>query len=534
MSNPSPGRPLRVRLPLQALIIFTLISVAVFGIAYLGVARFAVREALQHLAPLFEASPEAGGAQQDAMAAAVTDTVRRAVIPAFVVAYLVLLVVVLSTSNNISRSVSQLTHAAGQIIAGSGQSIPTVNCFVCHEINSLGDALAKTVEKTRAREAELAYSEARYRALVNSLPGPAYLTDANGTMTFVSPQILDLLGYTSDEWLSEGGRFLYRLVHPEDRDGHPDTVDLRGETRIWQTEARLLHKDGSYRWMENRFACCSGDGDSFVVGLILDIDERKGVQVRMQSYTDELKFAYEELQATQQQLIRSTKLASVGELATAVAHEINNPLAAVRGLAQLLASERPDDANLQEPLQRIISNTDRIVRTIKNLRGFARPPHSGRSAVNLNLVVDDALTLLNQQLAVHQIELVLELSPELPAAHGDPFKLGQVLINLLTNARDAIQEQDTPGRITIRTWFDANDRHIYLRVADNGVGIQPEHHNDVFAPFFTTKPDGLGTGLGLSISYRIIQEHKGHLTFESEPGRGSIFTIMLPAMEETG
>jgi two-component system NtrC family sensor kinase len=244
---------------------------------------------------------------------------------------------------------------------------------------------------------------------------------------------------------------------------------------------------------------------------------------------DRLQVTSKEKDALRKRLTRSEKLALIGEIAATVAHEINNPLAAVRGLAQILISQRADDPHLREPLEQIATNTERMARTVRTLRNLGRPGTDQLEPVLLNTAVEDAVALVRAQLAEHDIELELNLAPDLPPVRGVVHMLEQVVINLLTNARDAIIATDSPGSITVRTHYDPQDGHVYLCVLDTGIGIPADHHEDIFRPFFTTKPDGEGTGLGLSISYRIVQQHHGHIRFTSQPGAGTRFTVLLPA-----
>jgi signal transduction histidine kinase len=149
----------------------------------------------------------------------------------------------------------------------------------------------------------------------------------------------------------------------------------------------------------------------------------------------------------------------------------------------------------------------------------------------LNSIVEDAAALVQAQLTDREIGLELELAADLPPVQGVAHLLEQVLINLLTNARDAVLEGGSPGTITIRTNYQPADRRVHLEVSDTGVGIPPENHANIFRPFFTTKPDDRGTGLGLSISYRIVQQHGGHLSFTSQPGGGTTFSVLLKPAE---
>ncbi len=387
------------------------------------------------------------------------------------------------------------------------------------------------MQHLHARKHTLAQSDQWYRAMVDSLPGPAFLCSSTGEMSYVAPQIESLLGYTQEEWLGNEGRFWMQLIHSEDRPGielllgEPEAAPATG-----QIEIRLQHKNGDYRWIEGRFTRFTQDNTA---GIILDVHERRQNQAQLQAYADELGVAYQELQETQQQLVQSAKLATIGELSAGVAHEIDDPLAAIRGLAQVLAGAHQDQAELAEPLHQILINTDRMTKIIRHLRRFARQASSERTTVKLNELVEEALILLHAQLDRHQIELIKDYDSDLPPISCVPYQLMQVMVNLITNARDAILAKERPGRIVIRTWHSAADGHVHCSIADTGVGIAPENRTNIFAPFFTTKKPGYGTGLGLPISFRIIQEHQGQITFDSQYGTGSTFTILLPTIPDS-
>ncbi len=235
------------------------------------------------------------------------------------------------------------------------------------------------------------------------------------------------------------------------------------------------------------------------------------------------------LKEAQVQLIQSGKLAAVGTLAAGVAHELNQPLMVIRGYAQeLLADPRLADEERREDLHRIEAQTTRMGAIINHLRDFSRQSKGKRQETDLSQVVTQALTFLGQQLKTRNVEVVQELDPALPAVWADPLQIEQVLLNLITNARDAM-EKTGMGTITIRTEV-AGDGRIALSVTDTGSGIPPDLQVRIFDPFFTTKEIGKGTGLGLSICHGIMEEHGGEIQVQSPVanGRGTCFTLVLP------
>lgn len=234
-----------------------------------------------------------------------------------------------------------------------------------------------------------------------------------------------------------------------------------------------------------------------------------------------------EMRLLQQQLIQSGKLAAVGELATGVAHELNQPLQIIRGYAQTVQEfyQAGDviDKELLADLHKIVEGTGRMMRIIDHLRAFARQENGQFTLVQLNTVVENALLFVAQQLRNQNIEIVTALQAALPHVRADPHQLEQVLLNLFSNARDAMPGG---GQVLVRT--EGRAQHVVLQVRDSGSGIPEQVRERIFEPFFTTKAVGQGTGLGLSISYNIVKKHRGELLVASEPGQGTTFTIMLP------
>lgn len=230
-------------------------------------------------------------------------------------------------------------------------------------------------------------------------------------------------------------------------------------------------------------------------------------------------------QATRQQIGRSEQLASVGRLAAGVAHEINNPLTGVLAFADMLREKENMDEQDRQDLDLIIRETKRAREIVRGLLDFARETPSVKTHLNLNDVVRETMRLLGKRDAFQNIYIVEDLAEDLPLVNGDKNQLQQVLVNLSLNACEAMPNGGTLLVSTAR----AGDR-VVVQVTDTGCGIKKEQLDQIFQPFFTTKPVGKGTGLGLSVSYGIIQQHDGTLEVESEEGKGSTFTITLPAV----
>jgi two-component system NtrC family sensor kinase len=237
-----------------------------------------------------------------------------------------------------------------------------------------------------------------------------------------------------------------------------------------------------------------------------------------------------EQQALETQLVQSEKLAAVGQLVSGVAHELNNPLTSIAGLSEFLLEQKELGKKDRGHLQVIQEQAERASRIVRNLLTFARKGSAERVHVDLNDVIRRTLSLTAYDLKLKDVTVQRELSGALPDVFGDRHGLQQVVLNLITNAAQAVAEnpRERPREITVSTWFDGQ---VHLRVADTGPGIRDEIVQSVFTPFFTTKEPGKGTGLGLSITYSIVESHGGHITVEPRPAggpTGAAFRVDLP------
>ena len=216
-------------------------------------------------------------------------------------------------------------------------------------------------------------------------------------------------------------------------------------------------------------------------------------------------------------------------MVSGVAHELNNPLTAILGHAQLL-ERRASDAKVKDQVRMILEEAGRASKIVRNLLTFARKHRPEQQVIDLNDVARKTLALREYELRANSIQVFVNLAPGLPVVVGDFHQLQQVLLNLIGNAEDAMLAAHGQGVLTTESAFE--DGRVCLKVRDNGPGIPPEICQRVFDPFFTTKPLGKGTGLGLSICFGILTEHQGRITVESQPGQGATFIVSLPAAGE--
>ncbi len=249
--------------------------------------------------------------------------------------------------------------------------------------------------------------------------------------------------------------------------------------------------------------------------------------------TQEIEHREQELREKQEQLVQAGKLATLGELTTGVAHELNNPLNNIglfigNVLDQVRLGSFKDE-DVMEELENAMEQVRKATAIISHLRTFGRAAPVSVEPVDVDDVIERSLLLMQEQLRLRGIEIALDLSPDTLIVLGNAIQLEQVFINLLTNSRDALAE--SRGK-TIRIATTADDEWIRIQFSDTGPGIPRELEQRIFDPFFTTKEVGTGTGLGLSITYSIVKEHAGHISVEPHRGRGANFLIELPVMKQ--
>jgi PAS domain S-box-containing protein len=318
------------------------------------------------------------------------------------------------------------------------------------------------------------------------------------------------------------GRDLFEAFPALDREGlRPDVEALLAGTRrdftLRSFEHETLHRGRVV--LNIRGSAVRGATDE-ITGAVLAIDD----------VTDRVTLAQEVQQAE--------KLAVVGQLAAGIAHQIGTPLNVISGSAEYLMMEFGADKNRPQELDIIVAQTDRITKLIQQLLNFARPARMAPAPLKLNDLVQEVLGLVQHQIAKEQVTVHAELDPDLPPIPGDAHQLEQAFLNIVINAWHAMP---AGGTLTVATRGVDRPRKggrpprpgVQATIADTGTGIAPEHMDRIFDPFFTTKGVGKGTGLGLAISQRIVEDHRGTIAVATELGRGTTFTIWLPAGEGT-
>ena len=370
--------------------------------------------------------------------------------------------------------------------------------------------------KSKRVEEELQESEERFRSLTESTSDWSWEVDTEGVCTYASPKVKDLLGYEPEEVI---GKTPFDLMPPEEAKRIAEEFRAAMESRrpLIRLENTNLHKDGRLVTLETSgvpFFDINGQLCGYR-GIDRDITERKRAEERERQLQQELNLA--------------SRLACVGELASGIAHEINNPLTAVLGFSQMLAGrDVPED--MKEKLEIISDNAQRVAKIVRNLLTFARRHKAGRTYADINSIISGVLDMRAYEMRVRNITVTTSLAPDLPWTMADVGQLQQVFLNIILNAEQAMVEAHNEGHLLIKT--EQKNNSIRISSKDDGPGIASENLNRLFDPFFTTKATGEGTGLGLSVSYGIIKEHKGKIYAKSKLGKGATFIIELPIVAE--
>ena len=391
--------------------------------------------------------------------------------------------------------------------------------------NAQGDIVAAMeinldITQRKMLEQRLEQSEKKYHAIFNNISNPVFVLDFDSlTIINCNESMTEVYGYSEQDL--KGKAFTDLFVDKDQTEELAQTIrrsSMMNSVRHYRADKKIIFVD---IWI----APSEYPGQKVLLVTTSDITERL---------------------ETEGQLNQAAKLATLGEMATGVAHELNQPLSVIKTsssfcLSKIKKNEEIKKDILNRLIQKIDSNVDRASKIIVHMRDFARKSDITLEKVKINDVLNRAYDIFSQQLKVRGIDVQWNITRELPFVMADPGRLEQVFINLLINARDAIEEKCeqeynvsevetcSEKRITITAYKKDDD--IIIEIEDTGTGIPVDVKEKIFQPFFTTKEVGKGTGLGLSISYGIIKECKGKIAIKSTSGNGTIFQISLPVVE---
>jgi PAS domain S-box-containing protein len=358
------------------------------------------------------------------------------------------------------------------------------------------------------RSEALAVSERQYRRIFEVSRDMILVVDSQGRIADINPAGCRMLGFEGVSEKLKGE--LFPTFFQRQTDWQRLQASVLRQGFVMNSEVVLQRPNGA-----GMHALISAGLDSDPSGREFSIH----LQVR----------DIQERHQMQEQMAQADRLASIGQLSSGVAHEINNPLSVILGYTQLMLRPEPRDSERYKDLKTIEKHVRHCKSIVEDLLNFARRSEPKKEKVDIHKTIQDVLGFIGQNTGSSRIDFQTDFDRRIPPVVLDEKKIKQVLINLLMNARHAVGER---GTIRVCTAWRPSDGQLEIQVADDGYGIEEKYLKHIFDPFFTTKPTGEGTGLGLSVSYGIVKKHGGEIRVESKPGEGSAFTIVLPAQEK--
>lgn len=399
--------------------------------------------------------------------------------------------------------------------------------------------LENEVVERRTAEDLLRDSEEKYRLIFENANDGIFLS-VNGKIQFINPKAFELTGYLPKQVI---GKIFTDFVHPDYRElvlsNH--FKRLKGEMIQESYDIQIIVSDGSYKWVELKSNLINWDDSPVVLTFMTDINTRKIFEKELRELNQNLEQRVKEelgrLDKQQQLLIQKSKLESLGELSAGIAHEVSQPLT---GLSMSLDNILFEATNntispdyLHAKIRLMFDDIGRIRKIMQHVREFSRDKNAtSEEIININHVINNALSFVNRLYIDHHIDLEVNMGIQHVLAKGDAFQLEQVILNMLSNARYAVEQKaklqpkDYRKVIAIKSY--SRDKRLIIEIADNGIGIPEKHINNIFDPFFSTKKEADGTGLGLSISYGIIKSMQGEIFVESKEHEYTRLFIQLP------
>jgi PAS domain S-box-containing protein len=433
----------------------------------------------------------------------------------------------------------ELTRHSGSIFEGvdlkkDGTRVPVEisNTRLISKGQTIIQSVVRDVTERKQAEQALRQAEIKYRTLVEQIPAITYMgrEEATSILTYVSPQIETILGFTPAEWLAEP-RPWERQIHPEDYErvmAASEHSKMTGEP--FDIEYRLFTRDGRTVWLHDQSHWIRDDAGRIrsYQGVAFDITERKQAEEAHRLF--------------ERRLLETQKLESLAVLAGGIAHDFNNILAIILGNVDLARIELPPDSSIHGLLSPVVGAVQRASGLTQQMLAYSGKGHFLLEQIHLNELLRDLHEPIRVAIGA-RARAIYQLAPQLPSITADPSQIRQAVLNLVINAAEAIGE--AAGTVTIRTSVrslepsdlvdaylapdPATSRYVVLEVADTGSGMDEATLARIFEPFFTTR--FMGRGLGLAAVLGIVRGHHGGIQIRSAPGQGSTFTILLPATE---
>lgn len=391
------------------------------------------------------------------------------------------------------------------------------------ELSAANEGLQREIAERRRAEEALQESQRFVERITNATPSIVYIVDVTTRkLLYANDRMHSILGYTQSELSSMSGDAIKMLVHPEDqprfKESFQGLLSLQ-DNNVQEVEVRVLHADGSWRWLQSRKVVFRRAPDGtvrLILGSAFDISDRKQAE--------------EQSRQQQEQLVYVSRLSMLGELASGLAHELNQPLMAVTNYAQAsLRRVRADDFDRDELISWLQKTSQQALlagEIIKRLRRLVsrRPPE--QSATDINDAIREVTEMIRPEAESRDVRVNLELVRHLPQVPTDRVQLQQVLLNLIRNGIDAMEKTPVNDRsLTIESALSEDDA-VIVSVTDHGEGCDVQNLQRIFQPFYTTKQQGLG--MGLSISRSIIEAHGGQISAQPNLTRGLTFRFTLP------
>lgn len=373
----------------------------------------------------------------------------------------------------------------------------------------------KAQKEHKETEEALQESEEKFRTLVSNIPGAVYrcALDADWTMYFISDAIEEICGYPASNFIENSVRTYASVIHPDDREMVEKTVyENTDQRKPFIIDYRVFHTDGTIRWVYEKGQAVFGDDGKvlWLDGAIFDITKTKQLE---------------------HQLIIRNKMLSLGRVAAGIAHEIRNPLTGINSylytledLCQSEAIETEDVQLMRQIVSQIQVASDKINIVIKRVMDFSKPGAPKMVLTNINESIEEAVKLSDVAMRKKGITIEKSLAQNLPRCYADPLLIEQVVLNLVTNAANAMKKTNGSKIIKIGSFSENNT--LFIEISDSGPGVPLELKEKIFDPFFTTYEDG--SGIGLNIVQRIVADHNGSIALDTSEWGGAEFRIELP------